>query len=349
MSWEKLADTGFPIDFVIPWVDGTDPEWQKEKAQYQGLDLSAADDRASRYRDWGMLKFWFRGVEKFAPWVHRIYFVTCGHVPDWMNPNAPKLVHVKHVDYMPQEYLPTFSSHPIELNLHRIEDLSEHFVYFNDDLFLLKPVEPEFFFKSGLPVFSNEMQPVIARPGSVAMANIYINDISIINNHFNPNETLKDKQRWYSFRTHGKKAALFNLFFARYFSRHGFIGFRNPHFAVPTLKSTMNLVWREEADILDATSRRKFRDSRDVNQYLFRYWHFATNQFIPEKTGNLGKFFEITEDTEPICKAIREQLYPQIVLNDNDQLYSDLPLQKAQEEICSAFESILPEKCIYEK
>lgn len=69
----------------------------------------------------GYLKYWFRGVEKYAPWVHKIYFVTCGQKPDWLNENHDKLVLVNHEDYIPHEYLPTFSSHTIELNFHRIK------------------------------------------------------------------------------------------------------------------------------------------------------------------------------------------------------------------------------------
>ena len=113
------------IDFVIPWVDGSDREWQKEKQRYSGN--LAQDDRDIRFRDWGMLKYWFRGVEKYAPWVNNIYFVTCGHLPSWLNTSHPKLKIIRHSDYMPADYLPTFSSHPIELNMHRIKDLSEYF------------------------------------------------------------------------------------------------------------------------------------------------------------------------------------------------------------------------------
>ena len=116
------------IDFVITWVDDSDLEWREEKAKFSGEDT-----RESKYRDWGLLKYWFRGVEKFAPWVNRVHFVTYGHIPEWLNTECPKLNIVKHDDFIPKEYLPTFSSHTIELNLHRIPGLMEHFSYFNDD------------------------------------------------------------------------------------------------------------------------------------------------------------------------------------------------------------------------
>ena len=71
------------IDFVILWVDGSDPEWKKQKSKYS--HDSKDDDRPQRYRDFGMLRYWFRGVEKFAPWVRNIYFVTWGHLPEWLD------------------------------------------------------------------------------------------------------------------------------------------------------------------------------------------------------------------------------------------------------------------------
>ena len=56
------------IDVVILWVDGSDPEWLAQKGKY--LPPAAADSSsANRYRDWGILPYWFRAIEKFAPWV----------------------------------------------------------------------------------------------------------------------------------------------------------------------------------------------------------------------------------------------------------------------------------------
>ena len=142
------------IDFVIPWVDGSDPEWLKERNAVSsdigksvsseggcGSDSlkngdSIEDNSGARYYSWDNLQYWFRGVEKFAPWVNKIHFVTWGHIPPWMNTDAPKLHIVNHKDYIPEQFLPTFNSNTIELNFHRIEGLSEKFVYFNDDTFI---------------------------------------------------------------------------------------------------------------------------------------------------------------------------------------------------------------------
>ena len=63
------------IDVVIPWVDGSDHNWQKLKDQYKGLKSAHKSD--SRYRDWDNLQYIFRGIEKFWPWVNLVFLVTC--------------------------------------------------------------------------------------------------------------------------------------------------------------------------------------------------------------------------------------------------------------------------------
>ena len=67
------------IDFVIAWVDGNDEKWQEEKAKYS--PQQGTDSNVNRYRDWDNLRYWFRGVEKYAPWVNKIFFVHGGMYP----------------------------------------------------------------------------------------------------------------------------------------------------------------------------------------------------------------------------------------------------------------------------
>ena len=133
------------IDFVIPWVDGSNLEWCKQKNEYS--PSQETDCGENRYRDMGLLRYWFRAVETYAPWVNKVHFITWGHLPQWLNTDCKKLNIVNHKDYIPEKYLPVFSSHPIELNIHRIKGLSEQFVYFNDDMFLNGRVEENFFEK----------------------------------------------------------------------------------------------------------------------------------------------------------------------------------------------------------
>ena len=84
------------IDFVITWVDGDDPAWKEERAKYDHPEGCISNSNDSQYRDWGILPYWFRSVERYAPWVRRIHFITCGHYPEWLNLDHPKLLFVKH-------------------------------------------------------------------------------------------------------------------------------------------------------------------------------------------------------------------------------------------------------------
>ena len=113
------------IDIVILWVDGNDPKWQKEKNKY--LETKG-DSKVNRFRDFDNLQYLFRGIEKYADWVNKVFFITWGHLPEWLNEKNEKLEIINHEDFIPKEYLPTFNSNVIEMNLHRIKNLSSHFI-----------------------------------------------------------------------------------------------------------------------------------------------------------------------------------------------------------------------------
>lgn len=337
----------FDIDFVMPWVDGGDPEWLAEKRRYSPEPDAVADDRPSRYRDWDNLKYWFRGIEKYAPWVRKVYFITCGHLPEWLDPDAPKLVCVKHSDYMPPEYLPTFSSHPIELNMHRIEGLSEHFVYFNDDMFLLRPVKPELFFRDGKPVHQARLHAIVPNSNNIFMPHIHVNMAYIINCHFDMRSVLRQHwQKWFLPHRNGLGCVIENIFHSRH---RQFPDFASEHLPVPILKQTMETVWEAEHQWLDETSRRRFRDIRDVSQYLFRYWQLATGEFIPIKKKKLGQVYDITAHPDAICRIISEQRMPMICLNDMALVEDPVAFEEAASEIKRAFERILPQKSSFER
>ena len=91
------------IDFVVTWLDSSDPKWQEEFRKYKGI-TTTADQSKARYRDWDFFKYWFRAVEKYAPWVHKVYVITNGTFPNWINTNCEKLVLVKHSDYIPHYF-----------------------------------------------------------------------------------------------------------------------------------------------------------------------------------------------------------------------------------------------------
>ncbi len=142
------------IDLVYLWVDGSDPEWQAKRSAFLGAkgEETSADCKG-RYADNGELKYSLRSVEKYAPWIRKIFIVTDAQVPGWLDTSNPKIQIVDHKEILPPESLPCFNSTLLEMNFHKIPGLSEHFIYSNDDMFINKPVAPETFFASdGLPI-----------------------------------------------------------------------------------------------------------------------------------------------------------------------------------------------------
>jgi hypothetical protein len=133
------------IDIVITWVDGADPRW-RAKRQAAGLDSQLATANVEgRFRDNGELRYLLRSIERYWPFAGMIYLVTDQQIPAFLASSA-RLKIIDHREILAAEYLPTFSSRAIESALHKIPGLSEHFVAFNDDVLLARPVQAADFF-----------------------------------------------------------------------------------------------------------------------------------------------------------------------------------------------------------
>lgn len=331
-----------PIDFVMPWVDGSDQAWCAERERFDADPAVRPDCRFNagkqRYRDWGLLKYWFRGVDKFAPWVNRIHFVTWGHLPDWLNVNEPRLNVVNHRDYIPDKWLPTFSSHVIELNLHRIRGLADHFVYFNDDTFLVDAVKPEDFFRNGLPCDAAVMSPIYAVQNGIRAE---LNDLYVINDRFVKNEVIRRHPlKWFSLRYGGSliRSLLMMPF-------HTFPGFYVSHLPVGFLKRTFEEVWREVPTILERTCSHRFRSVTDVNQWLMEYWQFAKGDFAPRGL-RFGRIYEGADLCAAAAAAVRGRRYKTVCWNDSPDIED---VDGVRVMMNAAFDSILPERSSFEK
>jgi len=148
-----LAETTVPVDVVYTWVDGDDAHWYDRQQQRlatwaarSGTATSRAASGRARFESRDELRYSLRSLHLFAPWVRTIHVVTDAQVPPWLDVSHPHVQVVDHRDILPAEALPTFNSHAIESALHRIPGLAEHFVYFNDDMLLGRPLGPERFF-----------------------------------------------------------------------------------------------------------------------------------------------------------------------------------------------------------
>ncbi|WP_427165673.1 stealth family protein [Streptomyces sp. C1-1] len=140
-------DIAFPVDAVYTWVDGNDPAWQRRKAQAKGEVYHAESASDARFISRDELRYSVRSLHLFAPWIRNVYVVTDDQVPAWLREDVPGLRIATHREiFRDRSVLPVFNSHAIESQLHRVEGLAEHFLYFNDDMFVGRPVAPHAFF-----------------------------------------------------------------------------------------------------------------------------------------------------------------------------------------------------------
>ena len=254
------------IDFVVTWVDSNDENWRKEKQYYEDkMSINVDLNDNLRYRDWGFMKYWFRAVEKHAPWVNKVYFITEGHLPEWLNIENEKLVVIKHGDYIDEKYLPTYNSNVIELNIHKIKELSECFVLFNDDMFLNGDVKEEDFFKNGLPCDIGVFEPIKSQ--GTGIEHVILNNLEIVNKYYNSRHVLKNSlSTIYKFK-YGKHM-IKNIFLLPW---KNILGYYDDHIPVSYKKSIFKEVYELEKDLFEKNYSYKFRSSKGISHWLIRY------------------------------------------------------------------------------
>jgi hypothetical protein len=159
-SQPHFKSVTFPVDVVYTWVDGDDPEWLARKtialgdsSRTGGVKPLAANH--SRFSSRDELRYSMRSLEMYANWIRHVYLVTDDQVPEWLDTRRPGLTVVSHRElFGDRGRLPTFNSHAIESQLHRIPGLAEHFLYLNDDVFFGRPIEPDrFVLSNGTSLF----------------------------------------------------------------------------------------------------------------------------------------------------------------------------------------------------
>ena len=324
------------IDFVVLWVDGSDPAWQAERRNCrldQGMDGSEI-----RYRDWGTLRHLLRSIEHFAPWHRRIHLITWGHLPEWLNTDHPKLHIVRHTDYIPQEWLPTFNSNVLELNLWRIDDLAEHFILLNDDTFLTRPTQPEDFFRKGLPCDMARLS--VVRPSSVGP--IILNNLERINTLHSRKALNRHIGKWlapcYGVGNLLKTISLLPWSF--------FPAFYDSHQMQPYRKADFRRAWELWGEDLKRVCTHRFRSTEDLSHWLIRYDVLCRGDFAPRSMQDCRLVTLTDKSIDDIALQITQQQQRLLCLNDSEQI-ADFEAIKAR--LVTAFETLLPTPSSYEK
>jgi len=175
--------------------------------------------------------------------------------------------------------LPTFSCQAIEWNLHRIEGLSENFVFFNDDVFLIRETKPEDFFIKDKPCDMLAFQPVVANPANPVMSHLYLNNSLVLCKYFNKRENVLQHPGNYFKIGYPPLYFFYNILELAFPLYTGFFTVHGPS---PYLKSTFKEIWAKEETLLKEMSTHRFRSTGDVTPYLFREWQKLSDNFVPK-------------------------------------------------------------------
>jgi hypothetical protein len=285
----------FPIDVVYTWVDGSDPAWQRRKAQALAdnpwvgeVSEQAAND--SRFASRDELRYSLRALHCFAPWVRRVFLVTDDQTPAWLDRAHPRLTVVSHREiFGGTGRLPTFNSQAIESRLHRIPGLAEHFLYLNDDVILGRPVTPEMFFTpGGLTKFFASAARVDTAPRGPADR---------------PADSAAKNNRRLIQETFGRMLTRMMM--------------HTPH---PSRRSVIAEIEERFAEQVTATAGHQFRHPDDISllSSLQQYYAYLTGKAAPGRIRYL--YTDLSEPVTPLrlARLLRSRDVDAFCLNDVD-------------------------------
>ena len=293
------------IDIVLPYVDSSDPKWRSDYVYRFG----SMNFNPCRFRSWGTLKYLFRGIDQYMPFINNIFLIVSrdSQVPDWVNRDLVRIVY--HEDFIPQEYLPCFSSCTIEAFLGNITGLSERFIYFNDDLFPNAPMQEDDFFTDNIPHI-----------------------------HFGVLENFPKKIIFCTQCRNSLDMVSDALHIARYPEKDLLA---TNHNAAPMLASTVRTIYDLCKDTIHSTIS-GLRKPKNVNQCMYSYYQYFTGNYI-DKEYRYG-YLEISNDLSELQKALTTDAQL-LCLNESSSIKI---FSKTQLELKALFEYKFPNKCKYE-
>ena len=242
---ENFSINNCPVDIVYLWCDSSDNVWREKKnneLKKYGKNLDNDSVGECRFIDNDELKYSLRSLEKFAPWINNIFIVTDNQIPSWLDTTNPKIHIVDHTQIMPPEALPTFNASAIEVALHKIPNLSEHFLFANDDMFFGNFVEKKFFYNEndGRPIFRFSKRKIINKLYRHLYGYMIFRAYNLVKEKF------------------GKSCP--------HFPHHNIDAYR---------KSDVEKCYLEYKEGFDKTEKQKFREKECIQRSIFSYFSIA--------------------------------------------------------------------------
>ena len=295
------------VDFVITYVDSEDAEWQKKYNSHKSECNEVCGNK--RFRNTSFLKYVLRSIDKGCEFVNRVFLVVQSYsqVPLWIDTKNVRIV--LHEEFIPKEFLPTFNSTTIELFLHKIPELSEKFVYFNDDMLInSKLTHNDFFFNNKLNICSNTIN--FNDKKGTYYNNCY-NNVKCIDRVLNCE----------------KGDDSFNIF---------------THTCIPLFKSVCDECFKKIKDeIYNRITR--FRDIKNLNHHIYAY--YAEKMGYSNKKTITVKYVDITKT--PIKQIGATNEHKTVCFNDN--IKNDSNIDKKHELYTSFLERRLSQVSKYER
>lgn len=303
------------IDFVITYLDNTDKNWQNNYKIYSRIEKKKYDPNNVRFRSWGNFKYVLRSIGKNLPFINNLFIIVSSEeqIPEYINKNNVKIIY--HKDIIPEEYLPTFNSNTIELFLYNIKELSENFIYSNDDIFITNEMTANEFFDENM---NPKIQVVEKR---VTDKNVYISTLR-------KTQKLANKEN----KDFKLQSALSLL--------------RSNHSMNPMKKSIWEYYWNKYSKYISSNITR-FRDAKNITQELSNYhlfMNYTINNINAFGTRHSKYFNFIKKTTEDLTHFINDKNITSICIND----YGVIDFNIYKKEVNKILEKKYPNKCKYE-
>ncbi len=307
---------------------------------------------SARFRDMETLKYVLRSIEQNCSWYNKIYLITKGYHPEWLNIDHPKIKLIREDElYFNKSHLPVFSASSIEMNLANLKDISEQFIYLNDDMIIMQKLDINRFFINEKPVdfFYHAWIPrnklFTFFKGDDTWVHSLNNSLQLINKKFSPIKL--DKQYLYH-KSYSPMHKFSNFLLSNVYKKIFWL--RHWHHPQPYLKNTLKEVYIEFKDEMMECSQNKFRDNNDLTQYLYRYWQLAKGEFYPYKhnddlIANITSF-SVLEKMIDILNTNHHINF--VCFNDSTDL-SDSEYNKVKTKLRNYLEKYFPDKASFEK
>ena len=272
------------IDAVITWVDGSESNY-KFKLE-ENLKNKKIINR--QYLQANEINFCVASIIKFAPFVRKIFIVTDNQKPNLnevrhlVSLNKVEIIDHKEIFRDNMDSLPTFNIRSIDALLFKIKNLSNKFIYFNDDMFLIKETSKEEWFKDNKAVLTGSWTKTYNKQLIKTISQRIKNLLNI-----RP-----------SFNAAQSKAANIAGFHNKYF--------KSFHCGRPQIKSVIKDFYDKNPQRLTNQIRYKFRDGRQYMPYSL-CWHLLIkeNLYVESST---NKLVEINKSRSLSAKKLEKIL-----------------------------------------